>query len=123
MIERFGFDERAALAMRSACGMDDDDTFVERARHTEFWGLYNPDPVGGVLIEMEGKRPVLHAGCLTRGHAGHAIKRIVKTALAKHGRLYAAMQVHSISAIRLTRGLGFTCLFTSGDWVIYGKEA
>lgn len=123
MIVRRGFDLAAALAMRQACGMDDDETFVDRARECDFWSLYTDRAVGGVLVEMDHGRPSIHVGSLVKGRSGRAVARAVAEALDMHKRLFAAINRPAPAVERLAQGLGFLPLVRRGTWIVYGREA
>ena len=114
-----GFDLAAAQAMRSAChaivGLDP--TFVLRASKTEFWGLYDPEPVGGVILDG----PWIHVGCTKPGRCGLVVRKIVKHALQSRTRLYAPIRQPNERANRLAIGLGFDLALDNGRWKVFRR--
>lgn len=97
------FDPMAAEAMRDACGMKDDSTFLDRARKVEFWSVYDPEPIGGVILDGW----VIHAGVTRPGRLGFTIRKIVQDAMKSREYLIAPIQKGSHAAERLAQALGF----------------
>lgn len=100
MIERPGYDEACAEAAAQAMASYDQ-TFSERAKNTEFWGLFDPEPCGAVIFEGN----VIHVACLKP--CGLAVRRIVRQALQNREILFAPIAEWNTPAIRLAVGLGF----------------
>lgn len=118
MIEREGFDLDAAIAMQKACAMELDETFIDRSKKTEFWGLYDPKAVGAVIVHA----PWIHVGCLTSGKAAFAVRRIVNKSLEKHGLLLAPIKQPNLKANHLALGLGFSKILSRNGWIVYGRS-
>lgn len=100
MIEICGYNLACAEAAAEAMA-EYDPTFTERAKHTEFWGLYDPEPCGAVIFEGN----VVHIASLKP--CGLAARRIANRALQTRDILFAPVAEWNTRAIRLTVGLGF----------------
>ena len=118
MEARPGFDVRCAEVMRDACGFGDDDTFIERAKDAEFYGLHAPDPVGAVLIDADH---LIHVGSLAP--CGFAVRRIVREALKRRPYLIAAIHGDRPKAVKLAQGMGFTLEKYINGWTVLRRYA
>lgn len=124
MKELHGFDETAALAMVQAYGRPASPAVIERLRNSDFWGLYDPEPVGAVAITFDSQySPGMHVGCIHRGRAGHAVRRVVEAALQRYGQLYAEIRNDCETAIRLAIGLGFEPIGRTDTHLVCWREA
>lgn len=111
------YDSACAAAMRTACGMQDDDTFFDRARAATFYALYAPGPAGAVVIDG----PFIHVGSVKP--CGLAVRRIVNEALKTHPFLVAAIKGDRPKAVALARKLGFDKEARSGEWTLLRRDA
>lgn len=115
MMAKRGFSLAAAVAMRDAQGEWSPD-FIRRCRRAEFWGLYDPEPVGGIVIE---------AGCIhvsSSRPCGLAVRHVVRNALIRHGELCAPIRAGNERAIRLATGLGFTFWRELDGFDVYRRQ-
>jgi len=115
MIAVRGFSLAAAMAMREAQG-EQSPNFIRRCRRAEFWGLYDPEPVGGIVIEN---------GCIhvsSSRPCGLAVRRVVRDALARHGTLYAPIRPGNERAKRLATGLGFAFWRELDGFEVYRRQ-
>lgn len=100
MIERQGYNEACAQAAAQAMA-EYDPTFTERAKRTEFWGLYGPEPCGAVIFEGN----VMHVASLKP--CGFAVRRLVAHALRTRPIVFAPIHESNLRACRLAEGMGF----------------
>lgn len=114
MQERPGYDAACAAAAARAMA-DYDPSFAERARHTEFWGLYDPQPVGAVIFEGN----VIHVASLKP--CGFAVRRLVRHALQSRPILFAPIAAWNRPACRLAEGFGFQVGIESNGILLYWK--
>lgn len=114
---RKGFDEMAALAMLRSMGADDP-TFIDRARRApEFWGFYDPEPIGAaILTEHE-----IHIGVMRPGRVGFRVRRLVDEAMRSRRRLFAPIRIENRAAQRLALGCGFVCVAERAGYRLYGR--
>ena len=114
-----GFDLAAVQAMQAACApvLGADPTFIERARLTDFWGLYDPEPVGGVILDG----PWIHVGCTKGGRCGFVVRQLVEHALETRPALYAPIKQPNERANRLAEGLGFDLVLDTGLWKAFRR--
>lgn len=117
MIVLRGFDPVCAAVMRDACGFQDDDSFIERARETEFYGLYDPEPVGAILIDEQ----FIHVGSLKP--CGFAFRRIVNDVLTRRPFLIAAIEGDRPRAVKLAKGMGFGREMKINSWTLLRRDA
>lgn len=114
---RQGFDLLAAQAMKRAMRTDDP-TFIERAAQArEFFGFYDPEPIGAAVItDIE-----IHIGVTKPGRVGFAVRRLVKHALQTRERLYACFSADNRAVERLCVANGFLFLGEHNAHKVYGR--
>lgn len=95
-----GFNLACAQAAMHAM-QTDDPTFIERSKHIEFYGLYDPHPCGFVVFEGN----VIHVAS-TRP-AGLVIRRLVRDALKTRDILFAPIHAENEHTAHLAELLGF----------------
>lgn len=119
MIVRKGFDMGAALAMRKAMEAVDpsrDRLFWRKVLNAEFWGMYDPEPVGAVVLT--GNR--IHIACLRPQRCGFAARRILAEALKIQTTIFAPVKDWNEQAARFAQRLGFIYVGETPGWKLYG---
>lgn len=113
---RPGFDRQAAEAMQNAQG-EAAPLFLERCEKALFWGLYDPEPVGGIVIEHH----CIHVSSFRP--CGFAVRRIVADYLKTHPVLLAPIRPDNRRALRLAKGLGFLFFKEMNGFYIFRRDA
>lgn len=114
MISAQGFDLACAKAAYRAMRADDP-TFIERCRKVEFHGLYDPGPVGAVLLDGN----VIHVASLRP--CGLTVKKIVGKAFETRNILFAPIAVGNEKASALAELLGFEIGLTESGYHLYWR--
>ena len=111
MIVRKGYDYAAAEAMRSAEGCASQG-FHERCRAAHFWGLYDPEAVGAIVIEHN----IIHVSSLRP--CGFAVRKVLRD---WNGQLLTVIREHNQRAQKLAVGMGFRLVQVRDGWKIYKR--
>lgn len=127
MKEREGYDGPALEAMWRSYRTDQPiEQLQDRAaKALSFWAVYDgEEPAGAVFFEADPRldAPALHVGFVQPGRAGFVIRRLVRMALERWGRVYAPVSASNVPVCRLAEGLGFELLAERNGARLYRRQ-